>query len=96
MPVFFNDTEWAFVNAAVDRLIPADAHGPGGVEASVPVFIDRQLNMPYAHDAYFYMQGRFHFIRMHTRHWGRQCVQASQLLNPMRRSSQRFVAIPST
>jgi gluconate 2-dehydrogenase gamma chain len=55
MPVFFNDTEWAFVNAAVDRLIPADAHGPGGVEASVPVFIDRQLNMPYGHGAYFYM-----------------------------------------
>jgi gluconate 2-dehydrogenase gamma chain len=60
MPVFFNDAEWAFVNAAVDRLIPADAHGPGGVEAGVPVFIDRQLDMPYGHGAYFYMQGPFH------------------------------------
>ena len=59
MCVFFNDAEWAFVNAAVDRLIPADAHGPGGVEAGVPVFIDRQLDMPYGHGAYFYMQGPF-------------------------------------
>jgi gluconate 2-dehydrogenase gamma chain len=59
-PAFFNDAEWKFVNAAVDRLIPADAHGPGGVEAGVPVFIDRQLDMPYGHGAYFYMQGPFH------------------------------------
>jgi gluconate 2-dehydrogenase gamma chain len=60
MPVFFNDTEWQFINAAVDRLIPADDHGPGGVEAGVPVFIDRQLDMPYGHGAYFYLQGPFH------------------------------------
>jgi len=60
MPVFFSDAEWAFVNAAVDRLIPADAQGPGGVEAGVPVFIDRQMDMPYGHGAYFYMQGPFH------------------------------------
>jgi gluconate 2-dehydrogenase gamma chain len=60
LPVFFSDAEWAFVNAAVDRLIPADAQGPGGVEAGVPVFIDRQLDMPYGHGAYFYMQGPFH------------------------------------
>jgi gluconate 2-dehydrogenase gamma chain len=60
LPVFFNDAEWAFVNAAVDRLIPADPQGPGGVEAGVPVFIDRQLEMPYGHGAYFYMQGPFH------------------------------------
>ena len=60
MPVFFTGAEWAFVSAAVDRLIPADAQGPGGVEAGVPVFIDRQLDMPYGHGAYFYMQGPFH------------------------------------
>jgi gluconate 2-dehydrogenase gamma chain len=59
LPVFFNDAEWAFVNAAVDRLIPADAQGPGGIEAGVPVFIDRQMDMPYGHGAYFYMQGPF-------------------------------------
>ena len=60
MPVFFSDAEWVFINAAVDRLIPADAHGAGGVEAGVSVFIDRQLDMPYGHGAYFYMQGPFH------------------------------------
>jgi gluconate 2-dehydrogenase gamma chain len=60
LPVYFNDAEWAFVNAAVDRLIPADSQGPGGVEAGVPVFIDRQMDMPYGHGAYFYMQGPFH------------------------------------
>lgn len=60
LPVFFSDAEWAFVNAAVDRLIPADPQGPGGVEAGVPVFIDRQMDMPYGHGAYFYMQGPFH------------------------------------
>jgi gluconate 2-dehydrogenase gamma chain len=46
VPVFLNDAECAFINAAVDRLIPADVHGPDGVEAGVPVFIDRQLDMP--------------------------------------------------
>jgi gluconate 2-dehydrogenase gamma chain len=60
MAVFFTDAEWAFINAAVDRLIPADAQGPGGVEAGVPVFIDRQMDLPYGHGAYFYMQGPFH------------------------------------
>jgi gluconate 2-dehydrogenase gamma chain len=59
-PVYFNETEWRFINAAVDRLIPPDDHGPGGVEAGVPEFIDRQLDMPYGHGAYFYMQGPFH------------------------------------
>ena len=59
-PVYFNEIEWRFITAAVDRLIPADDHGPGGVEAGVPVFIDRQLDMPYGHGAYFYMQGPFH------------------------------------
>ncbi|UMX65988.1 gluconate 2-dehydrogenase subunit 3 family protein [Klebsiella pneumoniae] len=44
----FNDREWAFINAAVARLIPADELGPGAKEAGVPEFIDRQLNTPYA------------------------------------------------
>jgi gluconate 2-dehydrogenase gamma chain len=57
--VFFSEAEWQFVNAAVDRLIPQDEHGPGGIEAGVPEFIDRQLEMPYGHGAYFYMQGPF-------------------------------------
>jgi len=59
-PTFFNAAEWKFINSAVDRLIPMDADGPGGVEAGVPIFIDRQMDMPYGHGAYFYMQGPFH------------------------------------
>lgn len=59
-PGYFTAAEWAFVNAAVDRLIPADGNGPGGVEAGVPVFLDLQMQLPYGHGAYWYMQGPFH------------------------------------
>lgn len=58
-PQFFNDVEWAFINAAVARLIPADERGPGALEAGVPEFIDRQMNTPYATGAIWYMQGPF-------------------------------------
>jgi gluconate 2-dehydrogenase gamma chain len=58
-PSYFNAEEWAFVSAAVDRLIPADEAGPGGADAGIPEFIDRQLEMPYGHGAYAYMLGPF-------------------------------------
>jgi gluconate 2-dehydrogenase gamma chain len=58
-PTFFDAKEWAFVQAAVDRLIPADAEGPGALETGVPEFIDRQMDTPYAHGATWYMQGPF-------------------------------------
>jgi gluconate 2-dehydrogenase gamma chain len=58
-PRFFDAKEWAFVNAAVERLIPSDTEGPGAVEAGVPEFIDRQMDTPYAHGALWYMQGPF-------------------------------------
>jgi len=54
---WFTEAEAAFVNAAVARLIPADDLGPGGVEAGVPVFIDRQLAGPYGRGERWYMQG---------------------------------------
>lgn len=59
-PAYFTDTEWAFVRAAVDELIPSDATGAGGVEAGVPEFIDRQMDTPYGHGKLWYMQGPFH------------------------------------
>jgi gluconate 2-dehydrogenase gamma chain len=59
IPSYFSAPEWAFMNAAVDRLIPADESGPGGVGAGVAEFIDRQLEMPYGHGAYAYMLGPF-------------------------------------
>jgi gluconate 2-dehydrogenase gamma chain len=58
-PTFFTSSEWTFINAAVDRLIPSGGDGPGGVEAGVPEFIDRQLELPYGRGAYFYMSGPF-------------------------------------
>lgn len=58
-PQCFNHREWAFINAAVSRLIPADELGPGAKEAGVPEFIDRQLSTPYASGSIWYMQGPF-------------------------------------
>ena len=46
--------------AAVGRLIPADGAGPGGIEAGVPEFIDRQMELPYGYGSYFYLKGPFH------------------------------------
>jgi gluconate 2-dehydrogenase gamma chain len=60
VPTYFRATEWEFVRAAVSRLIPADGAGPGAVEAGIPEFIDRQLELPYGHGAYFYLKGPFH------------------------------------
>ncbi|MFY9970235.1 MAG: gluconate 2-dehydrogenase subunit 3 family protein [Roseiarcus sp.] len=58
-PTFFTPSEWAFVNAACARLIPADEHGPGAVELGVPQYIDRQMGTPWADGAIWYMQGPF-------------------------------------
>lgn len=58
-PTFFIPEEWAFVQAVVARLIPADDRGPGALEAGVPEFIDRQMNTPYATGSIWYMQGPF-------------------------------------
>jgi hypothetical protein len=37
-------SKWRFTNAAVDRLIPSNEDGPGGLELQVQQFIDRQMN----------------------------------------------------
>lgn len=59
-PTWFTPEEYAFVQAAVARLIPADDRGPGALEAGVAEYIDRQMNTPYATGANWYMQGPFH------------------------------------
>lgn len=59
-PTYFTEAEYAFVNAAVDHLIPADEHGPGALAAHVPEYIDRQMETPYGHGELWYMQGPFH------------------------------------
>lgn len=55
--VYFTPAEVAFVDAAVARLIPTDALGPGAAEAGVTVFIDRQLKGPYGQAVDWYMAG---------------------------------------
>ncbi|SAK71328.1 gluconate 2-dehydrogenase (acceptor) [Caballeronia catudaia] len=59
-PVYFHASEWRFLQAAVDRLIPEDRHGPGALKAGVPEFIDRQMETPYGYGKLWYMQGPFH------------------------------------
>jgi gluconate 2-dehydrogenase gamma chain len=56
---YLNAAEVDFLNAALDRLIPSDALGPGAREAGVVVFIDRQLAGDYGRASQSYMQGPF-------------------------------------
>lgn len=58
-PQHLTAPEWAFVCAAVDRLIPRDEHGPGALELGVAEYIDRQMGTPWAEGARWYMQGPF-------------------------------------
>lgn len=51
--------EAAFVDAAIDHLIPADELGPGALEAGVRTFIDRQLSGAFGTAAKWYMQGPY-------------------------------------
>jgi gluconate 2-dehydrogenase gamma chain len=55
--MFLSADEVAFLDAAVARLIPADALGPGAKEAGVTYFIDQQLFGGYGTMAKMYRQG---------------------------------------
>jgi gluconate 2-dehydrogenase gamma chain len=48
---FLTEPESAFVEAAVERLIPADELGPGGREAGVAFYIDQQLSGQFGYAA---------------------------------------------
>ena len=54
---FLTAPEAAFVEAAVDRLIPADDLTPGGTDCGVATFIDRQLAGAWGSGDRMYMQG---------------------------------------
>jgi gluconate 2-dehydrogenase gamma chain len=56
---FLTAAEAAFIEAAVARLIPKDELGPGGIEAGVPIFIDRQLAGDFGQGAHFYLQAPY-------------------------------------
>src|ERR1700691_3158679 len=55
--VYFTPAEAAFIEAAVARLIPNDPVGPGGVEANVPFFLDRQLAGPFGRGDHYFLGG---------------------------------------
>lgn len=55
--LFLTDTEAAFLTAVVEVMIPADDAGPGGVEAGVVTFIDRQLAGAWGSGARMYLSG---------------------------------------
>jgi gluconate 2-dehydrogenase gamma chain len=54
---FFSPPEAAFIEAAVDRLIPADDLTPGGTDCGVALFLDRQLAGAWGAGDRTYMQG---------------------------------------
>ena len=56
---FFTADEAALVEALVDQLIPADELSPGGKDAGVAVYIDRQLSGDFGNDRGLYMQPPF-------------------------------------
>jgi gluconate 2-dehydrogenase gamma chain len=55
--LFLSPPEAAFVEAAADRLIPADDLSPSGTDCGVAAFIDRQLAGAWGSGDRLYMQG---------------------------------------
>lgn len=55
--IFFNSVEAAWVESAVNRMVPADELGPGGVDLGIAAFIDGQLAGAYGQGAKMYLQG---------------------------------------
>ncbi|HLO78073.1 MAG TPA: gluconate 2-dehydrogenase subunit 3 family protein [Magnetospirillum sp.] len=55
--LFLSDAEAAFLTAVVEIMIPADDVGPGGVEAGVVEFLDRQLAGAWGNGARMYLRG---------------------------------------
>jgi len=56
---FFTASEALIVAAATARIFPSDESGPGAREASVVVFIDRQLAGPWGRDRHRYTHAPF-------------------------------------
>lgn len=56
---FFTREQAKVIEAACERIIPADEHGPGAKDTGVVVFIDRQLAGPWGHDKYRYTKPPF-------------------------------------
>lgn len=57
---FFNPEQARFIEAATERLIPADENGPGALEAGVPSYIDKQLGGAWGAGERLYRSGPWH------------------------------------
>jgi gluconate 2-dehydrogenase gamma chain len=55
--VFFNTAEAQFIEAACERLIPADESGPGALGTGVPNYIDKQLGGAWGAGERLYRSG---------------------------------------
>jgi gluconate 2-dehydrogenase gamma chain len=55
--LFFNVAEAQFIEAACERLIPADELGPGAMGAGVPNYLDRQLGGAWGAGERLYRSG---------------------------------------
>lgn len=55
--LFFNAEEVLFIEAACERLIPADESGPGALGAGVPNYLDRQLGGAWGAGERLYRSG---------------------------------------
>jgi len=55
--LFFNLAEAAFIEAACERLIPADESGPGALRAGVPNYLDTQLGGAWGSGERLYRSG---------------------------------------
>jgi gluconate 2-dehydrogenase gamma chain len=56
---FFDVTEASFIEAACERLIPANSSGPGAREAGVPQYLDRHLTDAWGNGARLYRVGQW-------------------------------------
>jgi gluconate 2-dehydrogenase gamma chain len=54
---FFNAAEAQFIEAACERLIPADESGPGALGTGVPNYIDKQLGGAWGAGERLYRSG---------------------------------------
>jgi len=54
---YFTAAEQAFIEPAIDRIIPPDPTGPSAREANVHVFLDRQLAGPFGRGDHYYLGG---------------------------------------
>lgn len=58
--LFFNAAEALFIEAACERLIPADEYGPGALGAGVANFLDKQLGGAWGAGERLYRSGPWH------------------------------------